>query len=144
MTFFQDLKSTFRWFIVFSFGGKVTLTGFLADCSLLGAKETVRVSNLMYPKWDCSWFTLTTFSQKIHWPARAYSATITDMNFRIKIFNFCTSNCTSYQLTIYLLITQVFPILFIVHWSNPLNCICMFYQIHSFLSKFNVTDSVTL
>ena len=74
MTFFQDLKSTFRWFIVFSFGGKVTLTGFLADCSLLGAKETVRVSNLMYPKWDCSWFTLTTCSQKIHWPARAVSA----------------------------------------------------------------------
>ena len=24
----------------------------------------------------------------------AYSATITDMNFRIRIFNFCTSNCT--------------------------------------------------
>ena len=26
----------------------------------------------------------------------AYSATITNMNFRIRIFNFCTSNCTSY------------------------------------------------
>ena len=26
----------------------------------------------------------------------AYSASITDMNFRIRIFNFCTSNCTPY------------------------------------------------
>ena len=26
------------------------------------------------------------------------SATITDMNFRIRIFNFCTSNCTPYLL----------------------------------------------
>ena len=26
----------------------------------------------------------------------AYSATITDMNFRIRIFIFCTSNCTPY------------------------------------------------
>ena len=24
----------------------------------------------------------------------AYSATFADMNFRIRIFNFCTSNCT--------------------------------------------------
>ncbi len=28
----------------------------------------------------------------------AYSATITDMNFRIRIFNFCTSNCTPLQI----------------------------------------------
>ena len=29
----------------------------------------------------------------------AYSATITDMNFRIRISNFCTSNCTPYKIT---------------------------------------------
>ena len=29
-------------------------------------------------------------------PARAFSATITDMNFRIRISNFCTSNFTPY------------------------------------------------
>ena len=34
----------------------------------------IRVYSLLYPKWDCSWFTLTTCSQKIHWPARAVSA----------------------------------------------------------------------
>ena len=33
----------------------------------------------------------------------AYSATITDMNFRIRIFNFCTSNCTPYLITLYFL-----------------------------------------
>ena len=27
-----------------------------------------------------------------------FSATITNMNFRIRIFNFCTSNCTPYLL----------------------------------------------
>ena len=27
-----------------------------------------------------------------------YSATITDMNFRIRIFNFCPSNCTPYEI----------------------------------------------
>ena len=27
----------------------------------------------------------------------AFSATITDMNFRIRIFNYCTSNCTPYS-----------------------------------------------
>ena len=26
-----------------------------------------------------------------------FSATITNMNFRIRIFNFCTSNCTPYK-----------------------------------------------
>ena len=33
----------------------------------------------------------------------AFSATITDMNFRIRIFNFCTSNCTPYLITLYFL-----------------------------------------
>ena len=28
----------------------------------------------------------------------AFSATITNMNFRIRIFNFCTSNCTPYTI----------------------------------------------
>ena len=37
-------------------------------------QQLIRVYSLLYPKWDCSWFTLTTFSQKIHWPARAVSA----------------------------------------------------------------------
>ena len=40
----------------------------------------ISVSSFLYPKWNCSWFTLTTCSQKIQWPACAYSATITDMN----------------------------------------------------------------
>ena len=70
---------------------------FWVDLNCLSCLKTfIRVSSLLYPKWNCSWFTLTTCLQKIHWPARAYSATITYMNFRIRIFNFFTLNCTPY------------------------------------------------
>ena len=40
----------------------------------MSCRLPARVSSLLYPKWNYSWFTLTTCSQKIHWPARAVSA----------------------------------------------------------------------
>ena len=89
--------------------------------------------------WKKPWFTEGSLS----WPKNLSGREYNGMN-ALMLMMHCEKN--GYKLPIFctFLITQVFPILFIVHWSNPLNCICMFYQIHSFLSKFNVTDSVTL
>ena len=37
------------------------------------------------------------------------STTITDMNFRIRMFNFCTSNCTPYPVTVRMPVTSRIP-----------------------------------
>ena len=52
----------------------------------------------------------------------AYSATITNMNFRIRIFNFCTSNCTSY----------------LIIWLFKFRMCSTFWELRSYCSRWSL------